>query len=110
MATRKKRNAPSHRDVPFTRHGSPCYKVSMSTLFDKVALIGRHDDARVAESLRSLASHLANRRREIVVDTPADFKFPVKVNRVAESQFQGQAELVVAVGGDGTMLHAARIA
>jgi NAD+ kinase len=78
--------------------------------FNSVALIGRHADPRVGESLHVLAEHLASRGRTILVDTTVDFAFQVPVTRVAEAQLAGRADLIVAVGGDGTMLHAARLA
>jgi NAD+ kinase len=81
-----------------------------STAFNSIALIGRHADPRVAESLHVLAEHLASRSRKIVVDTAVDFAFRVPVEKIAESKLAGRADLIVAVGGDGTMLHAARIA
>src|SRR5215831_4373774 len=92
---------------------SPCYKVevmSTSPTFNSVALVGRHADPRVADSLRSLADHLNSRQRKIIVDTPADFEFSSPVERVAEGEFDRRADLIIAIGGDGTMLHAARIA
>src|SRR5689334_1036075 len=82
----------------------------MPAAFNTIGLVGRHDDVRVAEPLRALAAHLASRQRRLVVDAPEEFAFPVSVTRLAEGQFAGRVELIVAVGGDGTMLHAARIA
>jgi NAD+ kinase len=78
--------------------------------FDSIALVGRHTDARVADSLRVLAEHLATRNRTVLVDSAVDFQFGAAVERVPESDFAKRAQLIVAVGGDGTMLHAARIA
>ncbi|HYM34986.1 MAG TPA: NAD(+) kinase [Steroidobacteraceae bacterium] len=82
----------------------------MTATFNSIALIGRHTDARVAESLRMLAEHLVNRKRNIIVDSAVDCELPTSVRKIGEAQFSGQADLIVAVGGDGTMLHAARIA
>jgi NAD+ kinase len=84
--------------------------MSTGSAFNSIALVGRHADPRVAESLHTLAAHLAARQRNIVVDADPDFEFAVPVERVAAGQFAGRAELIVAVGGDGTMLHAAHIA
>ena len=82
----------------------------MSATFNSIALIGRHTDPRVAESLRGLAEHLVERGRKVVIDPTCDCGITVPVAKVAPAQWAGQADLIVAVGGDGTMLHAARIA
>ncbi len=84
--------------------------MSTATTFNAIALVGRHTDPRVADSLRSLADHLIGCGRKCIVDTAIDFQFDVAVERMAEAQFASHADLIVAVGGDGTMLHAARIA
>jgi NAD+ kinase len=80
----------------------------MAQTFATIGLIGRATDGNVAESLRLLAAHLAANKRGIVV-TP-DVELDVPAERRAETQLALQADLIVAVGGDGTMLHAARLA
>jgi len=82
----------------------------MSTTFNSIALVGRHADARVADSMRVLAEHLAEHKRKIIVDTAVDCPLTVPVTHMDEARFVGHADLIVAIGGDGTMLHAARIA
>jgi len=82
----------------------------MLAIFNSIALIGRHTDPRVAESLRALAPHLTERGRKVVVDPDCDCGFTASVVKAAPSEWAGLADLIVAVGGDGTMLHAARIA
>jgi NAD+ kinase len=77
--------------------------------FQSIALVGRHHDERVAESLQILAAHLAQRGRQVCVDAEAAHLAPTAV-RMAESTLPAQANLIVAIGGDGTMLHAARLA
>jgi NAD+ kinase len=74
------------------------------------ALIGRFSDARVAESALTLLPHLRKRgvRALLPVDdllnAPADL-----VTRVPEDKIAEQADLVIAIGGDGTLLYAARL-
>jgi NAD+ kinase len=74
------------------------------------ALIGRFSDARVAESALTLLPHLRNRGVRALLpdheslDAPADL-----VTRIPEDQIAEQADLVVAIGGDGTLLYAARL-
>jgi NAD+ kinase len=78
--------------------------------FQSIGLLGRHTDPRVADSLRALAQHLTTRGRQVLVAAPQDFEFDAPVEHIPEGHFGGRADLLVAVGGDGTMLHAARIA
>jgi NAD+ kinase len=76
-----------------------------------VALAGRAADARVAEAMRTLASRLLGRdhRVQVAVDE-APLLDATGVQAVPEAELAAGATLVVAVGGDGTMLHAARMA
>lgn len=74
------------------------------------ALIGRFSDARVAESALTLLPHLKKRgvRALLPADDPLDVS-PDLVTRVPEDQIADQADLVIAIGGDGTLLYAARL-
>lgn len=80
-----------------------------SDTFKTIALVGRHEDERVAESLHVLATHLPTRGRQVCVDARAAHLAP-KALHSSESALATQADLIVAIGGDGTMLHAARLA
>jgi len=74
------------------------------------ALIGRFSDARVAESALILLPHLKKRGIKALLpaddplDAPADL-----IVRVPEEEIAAQADLVIAIGGDGTLLYAARL-
>ncbi len=74
------------------------------------ALIGRFSDARVAESALILLPHLKKRGVRALLpesdplDAPADL-----VTRVPEGEIAERADLVIAIGGDGTLLYAARL-
>jgi NAD+ kinase len=76
-----------------------------------VALAGRAAEPRVGEAMRALVQHLLGRgcRVRTVADDWLDPGFS-DVERVAEAALADGAQLLVAVGGDGTMLHAARVA
>lgn len=63
----------------------------MSTEFNKIAVLGRREDPRVGEPLQALTEHL----------------LAAGVTVVGEPDFDGIADLVIAIGGDGTMLYAA---
>jgi NAD+ kinase len=78
--------------------------------FPAIAFVGRHTDPRVAESMLTLAAHLAQRSRHVIVESNVDLPFACAVERKPESEFAHSADLIIAVGGDGTMLRAARLA
>lgn len=80
----------------------------MSKKFKTVAIIGRHDDPRVAEPLAVLAAYLTEAEVEVLAVPAVATKLAVR--GVPEEEIAGQADLIVAVGGDGTMLHAAGLA
>jgi NAD+ kinase len=76
-----------------------------------VALAGRAVDPRVGEAMRTLANHLLE--RGLTVRVVADEALVLEhedVRTVLEPDLALDADLIVAVGGDGTMLHAARMA
>jgi len=74
------------------------------------ALIGRFSDARVAESALLLLPHLKKRGVKALLPEhdPLDAS-PDLVARVPEDSIADQADLVIAIGGDGTLLYAARL-
>ena len=76
-----------------------------------VALAGRAADPRVAEAMRLLARHLRAQGRTVRVADGESLGFRDDgVRTVLEPDLACDAALVVAVGGDGTLLHAARMA
>jgi NAD+ kinase len=83
---------------------------SMALPAQACALIGRFSDPRVAESALTLLPHLKKRGVRALLpagdplDVPADL-----VVRVPEDEIANQADLVIAIGGDGTLLYAARL-
>jgi NAD+ kinase len=82
-----------------------------SALFGTIALVGNSHDSRVSESMLLLATHLHNRKRRLLIDESVEVDFgAVPIVRQPEAKLGEQVDLIVAVGGDGTMLHAARLA
>jgi len=80
----------------------------MRTEFQKIAVIGRHDDERVADPLSVLVKHLTKSGAEVLVAEEMTLDLPA--SRLAEDELPNNADLIIAVGGDGTMLYAARLA
>lgn len=81
-----------------------------STGFKTIALLGKHLDPRVGDSMLALAAHLKERGQRVLVDPAVNLPFePDNVDAVPEVRFSTEADLIVAVGGDGTMLYAARL-
>ncbi len=74
------------------------------------ALIGRFSDARVAESALTLLPHLKKRGVRALLPDSDPLDAPAElVTRVPEGEIAEQADLVIAIGGDGTLLYAARL-
>jgi NAD+ kinase len=72
------------------------------------ALVGRFSDARVAECVGALLPHLAAAGVTVLVSEDAALASRLLV-RVPEEEFGPRADLVIAVGGDGTLLYGARL-
>ena len=72
------------------------------------ALVGRFADPRVAETVATLLPHLAGRGVQVLVSDEAA-PTAAAAARVPERQLGERADLVIAVGGDGTLLYAARL-
>jgi NAD+ kinase len=73
------------------------------------ALVGRFADARVAETVNALLPHLVSRGVEVLLTETAPGIEAAGATRVAEAGLGARADLVIAVGGDGTLLYAARL-
>jgi len=73
------------------------------------ALVGRFSDPRIAESVGTLLPHLQSRGVHVLVNDDAELPRNAPVTRVPERTLGERADLVIAVGGDGTLLYAARL-
>ena len=80
----------------------------METEFRNIALIGRQTDSRVAEPMQALATYLNGAGLNVCAADTLALDLPV--TRVAEDQLCANADLAIAIGGDGTMLYASRLA
>lgn len=82
----------------------------MSHTFKSIALVGNAKDLRVAECMLSLAGHFFARGLCVMVDPSVGLAFPAGcVTLCPEQSFATGADLIVAIGGDGTLLYAARL-
>src|SRR5215213_9916639 len=74
------------------------------------ALIGRFVDPRVAESMGILLPYLKSRQVQVLISDEADIPDGLNgVTRLPEEELAQQADLLIAIGGDGTLLYGARL-
>ncbi len=86
-------------------------KREMTASIRVCALIGRFTDPRVAESTAVLVPHLVARGVSILsYESPGEIPGAAAVEIVSEAALAARAELIIAIGGDGTLLYAARLA
>ena len=82
----------------------------MTRVFRTIALTGKYRDPRVGDSMLILARHLSSSGVRVILDPGVKLDFgDVPVEPVDETTLVAEADLLVAVGGDGTMLYATRL-
>ena len=82
----------------------------MPRSFQSIALVGNANDLRVAECMLSLAGHFHAHGLRALVDPGVGLAFqPDSVLPCPEASFATRADLIIAIGGDGTLLYAARL-
>ena len=82
----------------------------MPDSFKSIALVGNARDLRVAEAMLSIAGYFYGRGQRALVDPGVGIEFPPDtVLRCPQDSFAESADLIVAIGGDGTLLYAARL-
>lgn len=94
------------RDIPDKFAGNAPSRQTIR-MFSTAALFGQPNHATVQRQMRSVANWLADAGvRVLVAEASAD----VVAERVPEDSLADMADLFIAIGGDGTMLYAARVA
>jgi len=79
----------------------------MSHSFKTIALLGRSKDRRVAEPMAVLAGYLTEAGIDVLAAPDAPPDLPARL--MPENEIAAIADLIIAVGGDGTMLYAAAV-
>ena len=78
--------------------------------FKSVALVGNAKDERVADCMLSLARHLGGRGLRPLVDPrQAPIFASGTIVECPEQSFAGRVDLIISIGGDGTLLYAASL-
>ena len=81
----------------------------MNDAFRRIALIGKYRSPEIAESLLALAAQLSTLGREIMIEEATAAAVGSNGYAVANYEALGaRADLAIVLGGDGTMLNAAR--
>ena len=81
----------------------------MSNSFNKIGLIGKYGDPSVSDTLLRLNDLLLKHNCEVVLESDTAKSIPGHDFETAELQELGEmCDLAITVGGDGTLLHAAR--
>ncbi|MDE1922814.1 MAG: NAD(+)/NADH kinase [Gammaproteobacteria bacterium] len=78
--------------------------------FHSIALVGNARDSRVADCMQNLAAHLRQRGVSLLVDAEIGITLPAdRVTRCPPEALAERADLIIAIGGDGTLLYAASL-
>ena len=80
----------------------------MNTQFPNIAILGRYDDTRIVEPMQILTRYL--KKTGVNVLASESLQLEESVTRMQEADLCDAADLIIAIGGDGTMLYAGRLA
>ena len=78
-------------------------------MFNRIGLVGKPGDTKVRDTLRALLPHLQRRRLDIVIDPHCAELLGKTHFEAATGPIGDGRDLVIAIGGDGTLLQAAHM-
>jgi NAD+ kinase len=81
----------------------------MTHRFSPVVLFGHIEHERVRDAMSALAEHLHARGMEVLADPAAATALGAPLKPITDEDLPHRARLVVAIGGDGTLLRATRV-
>ncbi len=82
----------------------------MSKPFETIGLIGKHGDSIVKETILKLCDYLESRNKQALLEeTTAKMLDGQPIDSLPDIDLPGKCDLVIVVGGDGTLLHSARV-
>ncbi len=81
----------------------------MPAPFQRIGLIGKHGDPAVKETIRQLCEYLDELGKDVLLeDAICRLLGNQSLPSASETELPCQSDLIIVVGGDGTMLHTAR--
>jgi len=105
---------PAHQtlnNLPQYSLGTENRMPSAATAFNTVGIIGKRDDVSVGKTVARLVAHLSKLKRDIIVDHQSAAQLPDWSGQSCSREEMGKhTDLIVVVGGDGTLLDAGRVA
>lgn len=81
----------------------------MNSCMQKIGIIPKRQDSRVRDVVGEVIPWLQSRDVEVYLDQDSSVQCPAETHRVAPGEMIGRVDVILVLGGDGTLLHAARI-
>jgi len=82
-----------------------------TSVFNRIAIIGRRRVDGIAETVNNLVAFLQQHQVKVVLDDKtAEWLDLPELESISHDQLNNHADLIIVVGGDGSLLNAARIA